>query len=56
MQATDATRSADTPVQGRAITRTRHSWHLAKLTETLLMYFFLYFVYDVISAYSTYEF
>jgi len=35
---TEATRSADTPVQG-------HLWYLTKPTETFLMYFF-YFVYE----------
>ena len=38
--------------QGRAITRYASFVALTKPTETLLMYFF-YFVYDVISAYST---
>jgi len=64
LRATEATCSATSKAIAAAIIRgharvgrlhaTRHSWHLTKPTETLLVYFF-YFVYDVISAYSTYE-
>ena len=56
MQATEATRIADMPVQGRAITRYAPFATISKAYWNFADVFF-YLVYDVISAYQylTYE-